>query len=110
MDRTSFRKVPPPAKMRAMHTLLLLMLVTIPAEAQWWKVQTSGLDTNLRRVSLAYAPDARSAPAPGVSASGSNGVILKCLDAGTSSKRLHAACGDALGVAGAGTVDSSSTC
>ena len=88
MDRTSFRKVPPPAKMRAMHTLLLLMLVTIPAEAQWWKVQTSGLDTNLRGVSLAYRPDAKGVPARVVWASGSNGVILKSLDEGTTWPRV----------------------
>ena len=85
-----------PAKMRAMHTLLLLMLVTIPAEAQWWKVQTSGLDTNLRGVSLAYRPDAKGVPAPVVWASGSNGVILKSIDEGTTWKRLHMAGGDAL--------------
>jgi photosystem II stability/assembly factor-like uncharacterized protein len=96
MDRTSFRKVPPPAKMRAMRTLLLLMLVTVPAEAQWWKVQTSGLDTNLRGVSVAYAPDAKSFPVPVVWASGSNGVILKSLDEGTTWKRLYVAGGDAL--------------
>src|SRR2546421_7496638 len=96
MDRTSFRKVPAPAKMRAIHTLLLLMLVTTPAEAQWWKVQTSGLHTNLRGVSLAYAPDAKGVPAPVVWASGSNGVILKSIDAGTTWKRLHMAGGDAL--------------
>ncbi len=96
MERTSFRKVPPPAKMRAMRTLLLLMLVTIPAEAQWWKVQTSGLDTNLRGVSPAYTLDAKGVPAPVVWASGSNGVILKSLDEGTTWKRLHVAGGDAL--------------
>src|SRR6267378_4007709 len=96
MERTSFRKVPPPAKMRAMRTLLLLMLVTIPAEAQWWKVQTSGLDTNLRGVSAAYTLDAKGVPAPVVWASGSNGVILKSLDEGTTWKRLHVAGGDAL--------------
>ena len=96
MERTSFRKVPPPAKMRAMRTLLLLMLVTIPVEAQWWKVQTSGLDTNLRGVSPAYTLDAKGVPAPVVWASGSNGVILKSLDEGTTWKRLHVAGGDAL--------------
>jgi photosystem II stability/assembly factor-like uncharacterized protein len=96
MDRTSFRKAPPPAKMRAMRTLLLLMLVTIPAEAQWWKVQTSALDTNLRGVSLAYAPDAKGVPAPVVWASGSNGVILKSSDEGKTWRRLHVAGGDAL--------------
>src|SRR6267378_7082742 len=96
MERTSFRKVPPPAKMRAMRTLLLLMLVTIPAEAQWWKVQTSGLGTSLRGVSAAYTLDAKGVPAPVVWASGSNGVILKSLDEGATWKRLHVTGGDAL--------------
>ena len=82
--------------MRAMRILLLLMLVTIPAEVQWWKVQANGLDTNLRGVSLAYAPNAKGVPAPVVWASGSNGAILKSIDEGTTWKRLHVAGGDAL--------------
>jgi photosystem II stability/assembly factor-like uncharacterized protein len=82
--------------MRRMPTLLLLMLFTIPAEAQWWKVQTSGLDTNLRGVSAAYAPDEKGVPAPVVWASGSNGVILRSLDLGKTWKRLRVAGGDAL--------------
>ena len=90
------QEVPPPARMRAMRILLLLMLVTIPAEVQWWKVQANGLDTNLRGVSLAYAPNAKSVPAPVVWASGSNGAILKSIDEGTTWKRLHVAGGDAL--------------
>ncbi len=96
MDRTSFKEVPPPARMRAMRILLLLMLVTIPAQVQWWKVQANGLDTNLRGVSLAYAPNANGVPAPVVWASGSNGAILKSIDEGTTWKRLHVAGGDAL--------------
>jgi photosystem II stability/assembly factor-like uncharacterized protein len=96
MDRTSFRKGPPPAKMRAMRTLLLMMLVTIPAEAQWWKVQTSGLDTNLRGVSAAHTPDEKGVPMPVVWVTGSNGVILKSINEGTTWKRLHVAGGDTL--------------
>ncbi len=79
-----------------MPTLLLLMLFTIPADAQWWKVQTSGLDTNLRGVSAAYTPDEKGVPAPVVWASGSNGVILRSLDEGTTWQRLHVLGGDAL--------------
>src|SRR5260370_18604721 len=75
--------------MRPMRTLLLLMLFTIPAEAQWWKVQTSGLDTNLRGVSAAYTPDQKGVPAPVVWVSGSNGVILRSLDEGKTWQRLH---------------------
>lgn len=33
---------------------LLLIILQLPAHAQWWSVQTSGLDTNLRGVSAKY--------------------------------------------------------
>jgi len=82
--------------MPAMRIALLFFLFALPAEAQWWEVQTSGLDTNLRGVSAAYAPDAKGAPMPAVWASGSNGVILRSLDTGKTWKRLHVAAGDAL--------------
>jgi photosystem II stability/assembly factor-like uncharacterized protein len=81
---------------RALPPFLLLLLLNAPAEAQSWKVQTSGLDTNLRGVSAAYAPDAKGVPMPVVWASGSNGVILKSLDEGKTWKRLHVAGGAAL--------------
>jgi photosystem II stability/assembly factor-like uncharacterized protein len=77
-------------------TAALFFLLNSPAEAQWWKVQTSGLDTNLRGVSAAYAPDEKGVPVPVVWASGSNGVILKSLDEGKIWKRVHVAGGDAL--------------
>jgi photosystem II stability/assembly factor-like uncharacterized protein len=79
-----------------LFSLLFSLFFSVPVQAQWWKVQTSGLDTNLRGVSAAYAPDAKGVPAPVVWASGSNGVILKSIDEGTTWKRLHAAGGDAL--------------
>jgi len=82
--------------MPAMRILFLFLLFALPAEAQWWEVQTSGIDTNLRGVSAAYAPDAKSAPVPVVWASGSNGMILRSLDRGNTWQRLHVAGGDAL--------------
>ena len=82
--------------MRSMRFLLLFLLFNFHAEAQSWKVQTSGLDTNLRGVSAAYAPDSKGTPVPVVWASGSNGVILRSLDEGKTWKRLHVAGGDAL--------------
>jgi photosystem II stability/assembly factor-like uncharacterized protein len=70
--------------------LTLLFLFFHPsAEAQWWKVQTSGIDANLRGVSIANTPDAKGEPIPVVWASGSNGVILKSLDEGKTWKRLR---------------------
>ncbi len=81
---------------KALLSFLLLFLFNAPSEAQWWKVQTSGLDTNLRGVSAAYTPDAKGVPVPVVWASGSNGVILKSSDEGKTWKRLHVAGGEAL--------------
>jgi photosystem II stability/assembly factor-like uncharacterized protein len=82
----------------AVYALLLLLFSSAPAEANWWKVQTSGIDTNLRAVSAVYVPDAKAngAPVPVVWASGSNGVILKSVDEGKNWTRLHVTDGDSL--------------
>lgn len=80
--------------------LLFIPLVTIfagaPVDGQWWRVQTSGIDTDLRAVSAAYAPDAKGVAVPVVWASGSNGVILNSLDEGKTWQRLHVKDGDTL--------------
>jgi photosystem II stability/assembly factor-like uncharacterized protein len=73
---------------------LSFFLFSGSAEAQWWSVQTSGLDSNLRGVSITDPPDSMGIPVVWVS--GSNGVILKSLDEGKTWKRLHVAGGDAL--------------
>ncbi len=83
--------------MRAMRTFQLFLLSLClgdSVQAQWWRVQTSGIDTNLRGVSAAYAPDAMGVPV--VWAAGSNGVILKSIDEGKTWKRSHVAGGEAL--------------
>ena len=82
--------------MPAMRIFFLFLLFAFPAEAQRWEVQTSGLDTNLRGVSAVYATGAKGRRTPVVWASGSNGVILRSLDAGKTWNRLHVAGGDAL--------------
>jgi len=82
--------------MPAMRTAFLVLLFVLPAEAQWWKVETSGLDSNLRGVSVVFAPDAKGAPAPVVWASGSNGVILRSLGPGNTWQRLHVTGAEAL--------------
>jgi photosystem II stability/assembly factor-like uncharacterized protein len=82
--------------MRIFLSFLFSMIFGISAQAQWWEVQTSGLDTNLRGVSAASAPDAKGAPLTAVWASGSNGVILRSLDAGKTWQRLRVADGDKL--------------
>src|SRR5713226_8336847 len=86
-----------PVKMRVMRfflPFLLLLFSCATAQAQWWRVQTSGIDTNLRGVSAAYAPDAMGVPV--VWAAGSNGVILQSIDEGKTWKRSHVAGGEAL--------------
>jgi photosystem II stability/assembly factor-like uncharacterized protein len=88
---------------------LLLLCFGTPAEAQWWKVQASGTDTNLRGVSVANAPDEKGVPVPVVWASGSNGVILKSLDEGKTWKRLHVADGDGLDFRGVVTLNAATT-
>jgi photosystem II stability/assembly factor-like uncharacterized protein len=85
--------------MRAMRFLLpFLFSLSFGAsvQAQWWHVQTSGLDTNLRGVSAVFVHNARGVPAPVVWASGSNGVILKSIDEGLTWLRLHVSGGENL--------------
>lgn len=81
--------------MRALLLLLLSLFSSAAVQAQWWKVQTSGIDSNLRGVSVAEMPVAKGVPVPVVWASGSNGVILKSIDEGKTWKRLHVAGGEA---------------
>lgn len=82
--------------MPAMRIFLLFLFFALPAEAQWWEVQTSGLDTNLRGVSVAHNQGARDTPAWAVWASGSHGVILESDNQGKTWARLHVAGGDDL--------------
>jgi photosystem II stability/assembly factor-like uncharacterized protein len=84
------------AKVFFLSFALLILVASTPAEKSWWKVQTSGSDTNLRGVSAAYTADAKRVTVPIVWTSGSNGVILKSLDGGKTWQRLHVKDGDAL--------------
>lgn len=79
-----------------MFAPIFFLVLNAPTNAQSWKVQTSGIDTNLRAVTAAYTPAEKGAPMAVVWASGSNGVILKSLDAGETWQRLHVKDGDAL--------------
>jgi photosystem II stability/assembly factor-like uncharacterized protein len=82
--------------MRVPLSFLFSLLSCATAQAQWWKVQTSGIDTNLRGVSVTEMPDAKGVPGPVVWASGSHGVILKSVDEGKTWKRLQVTDGAAL--------------
>jgi photosystem II stability/assembly factor-like uncharacterized protein len=76
------------------------------AKAQSWSVQTSGLDTNLRGVSAVLAINPRGVSAAVVWASGSNGAVLRSIDAGKTWDRLHVAGADALDFRGIVAFDS----
>jgi photosystem II stability/assembly factor-like uncharacterized protein len=82
--------------MRPFLPFLFSLFFGVSVQAQWWKVQTSGLDTNLRGVSVARVSHAKGNFALAVWASGSNGVILKSTDKGKTWQRLHVTGGEAL--------------
>ena len=82
--------------MRLVTTILFSLLLGAAAEAQWWRIQTSGIDTNLRGVSVRSVKNAKVFPVPVVWASGSKGVILRSLDEGETWTRLNVSGGDAL--------------
>ena len=74
--------------------LLFVLLLSASAHAQRWTVQTTGLDTNLRGVSVVRVPSSSGDVV--VWACGSNGVILRSVDQGKAWKRFHVQGGEAL--------------
>jgi len=81
---------------RPMWPFLLLSLFGAPVHAQWWEVQTSGIDTNLRGVNAFYYPGEDGFDLPVVWASGSNGVVLESGDGGETWTRFHIPDGETL--------------
>jgi photosystem II stability/assembly factor-like uncharacterized protein len=67
---------------------LIVLVLTLAAHSQWWSVQTSGRDTNLRGVSVKYDQGSEGKQHYIVWASGSNGVILRSVDDGSTWKQL----------------------
>jgi photosystem II stability/assembly factor-like uncharacterized protein len=65
-------------------------------DSSLWILQTSGIDTNLRGVSIGTFADSHGVGTVVVWACGSNGVILQSKDAGKTWKRLHVQGGEAL--------------
>ena len=79
---------------RDVRVAIVLLVLSASSLGQWWSVQTSGLDTNLRGVSVSRTTRGKGHEA--VWASGSKGVILRSNDGGTSWQQLHVAGGDDL--------------
>jgi photosystem II stability/assembly factor-like uncharacterized protein len=76
----------------AVLPVLLAPAFVVSAEAQTWNVVTSGIDTNLRGVSVAVDAQGGSV----VWASGSNGVVIVSKDEGQHWKRLTVPGGETL--------------
>jgi photosystem II stability/assembly factor-like uncharacterized protein len=92
--------VTPMHSLRLGHALLAIagpFACGASAQGQWWTVQTSGIDTNLRAVSAAYTTDANGKSQVAVWASGSNSVVLRSVNSGKTWKQLA--------VKGAGPLD-----
>jgi photosystem II stability/assembly factor-like uncharacterized protein len=90
---------------RFLNSSLLLVAIAPATFAQNWKIQTSGIDTNLRGVSAAWTDVQGKTPEPVVWASGSNGVVLRSMDGGKSWKRLHVDGGETLDFRGIRAID-----
>ena len=84
------------ARVLLLFAAILFSAFSGRAAAQSWKVQTSGIDTNLRAVSAVNVSIKKGAPTSAVWASGSNGVVLRSLDEGKSWQQLHVKGGEAL--------------
>jgi photosystem II stability/assembly factor-like uncharacterized protein len=67
----------------------LFLLLALGDADPWWSVQTSGLDTNLRGVSVKYNEGSEGRQHYIVWASGSNGVILRSTNDGGTWKQLN---------------------
>ncbi|HEY2461108.1 MAG TPA: hypothetical protein VGI16_09875 [Candidatus Acidoferrum sp.] len=78
--------------------VLLPLLLAVNAEdaGPWWVVQTSGIDTNLRGVSVKYDEGSSGTRNYFVWASGSHGVILRSVNSGKGWKQLAVAGGEDL--------------
>jgi photosystem II stability/assembly factor-like uncharacterized protein len=73
---------------------ILLVSLASSVSSQWWSVKTSGVDTNLRGVSV-VRETALSAVSI-VWATGSHGIVLRSVDSGKSWQRLHIADSESL--------------
>jgi photosystem II stability/assembly factor-like uncharacterized protein len=103
--------------MRVMRNSLLILLIGVialkagafsaPNDDSRWAVQTSGIRTNLRGISVAYA--SRKEWRPVLWASGSNGVVLRSLDLGKTWEQLSVAGAEKLDFRGIQVIDANTT-
>jgi photosystem II stability/assembly factor-like uncharacterized protein len=70
-----------------MFLWILLVSLAFGGSGSWWSLKNSGVDTNLRGVSVVL--ETSHSPESVVWATGSHGVVLRSVDSGKSWKRLH---------------------
>ena len=86
-----------------MFLWIFLACLALAGSDQWWSLQNSGIDTNLRGVSV--VSEAVTDKNVIVWASGSNGVILESVNSGKSWKRLYIPGGESLDFRGVQAFD-----
>jgi photosystem II stability/assembly factor-like uncharacterized protein len=77
-----------------MFLWILIISLAFDVSGQWWSLKNSGVDTNLRGVSVVRETALSAASI--VWATGSHGVVLRSADSGKSWKRLHIPDGESL--------------
>jgi photosystem II stability/assembly factor-like uncharacterized protein len=80
----------------SVRLFLVMLLLNLGDTSPWWSVQTSGLDTNLRGVSVKFNREIAGKLHFFIWASGSNGVILRSTNDGKTWKQLNVAGGSNL--------------
>jgi photosystem II stability/assembly factor-like uncharacterized protein len=70
-----------------MFLWILLVSLAFGGSGSWWSIKNSGVDTNLRGVSVVL--ETSFSPKSIVWAVGSHGVVLRSVDSGKNWKRLH---------------------
>jgi len=79
-----------------------MVLLAAAEESPWWSVSSTGVDANLRGVSVAVAHGKTS-----IWASGSNGVVVRSSDSGQSWEQVHVPQADGLDFRGVQSFDGS---
>src|SRR5580704_18420826 len=74
--------------MSAMLLLIALFFMQLKDNAPWWSVQPSVSDANLRGVSVVLATGKNDPPQYIIWASGSDGVILRSVDEGSTWRQI----------------------
>jgi len=71
-----------------MRNLCLVLILLFPTN-NWWAVHETGVDSNLRGISVVNSPIFFNDEIVAIWAAGSNGAVVRSTDSGKSWQRLH---------------------